>query len=305
MRLISLKEIEGRLDLKAALKLQEDGFVAYSQGRVSSPPVGELEILNPKSHYHVKYAHKADEEFWVLKVAGGPSGKPMSGVMMAFDITTGKPFIVIEDEGYLTNLRTALAGAIAAKYLGPKTIDSIGVLGTGVQARLQVEALKDQYTCRKVFVWGRKPENRERYRHDLGSQGYDVTACNSPGEVAENANLIITTTPSEKPLLNASDIKEGTHITAVGADAPGKQELDVDILTKADILCADSRSQCLDHGELSSAFSKGIIQQNDPVELGEVILEAEKRRQNDSQITVADLTGLGVQDSMIVKSVIQ
>ena len=136
------------------------------------------------------------------------------------------------------------------------------------------------------------------------SKGYNVTVARNVQKVCDNCNLIVTTTPARKFLINTDWIKSGTHITAVGADAEGKQEIDPLVFKKADIRVVDSREQCVDHGETCHAVRKGLVQESDLVELGQVIADASLGRKDDQQITIADLTGVAVQDIQIVKSVL-
>ncbi len=287
----------------------EAGFLAYSSGDAVIPPVGEMLFDDPPGEMHIKYGYIRNQDYAVIKVAGGfyentKRGIPSTdGLMLLFSRQTGQLKAVLLDKGYLTNVRTAAAGAVAAKYLAPKKIETIGVLGAGVQARMQVEALKPLTGCRKVWVWGLDDNETGVYKQDMEGVGFHVQTTLDPEEIAVNANLIITSTPSKKPLLESRWIKPGTHITAMGSDTPEKQELDPAILAAADILVADSISQCLLRGEIFHALEAGAIQKENIRELGTVISVASRRRQTEKQITVADLTGVAVQDIKIAAAV--
>ena len=162
------------------------------------------------------------------------------------------------DEGYLTDIRTAAAGALAAKYFAPKEVHAIGILGTGIQAKLQLQFLQKNTPCKTVWVWGRTPENVKQFKSELDTD-FDIRIANSPSEVAKHCNLIVTTTPSEAILLKAKDILPGTHITAVGSDTSDKQELESEVLQKADIVIADSIPQSKSRGEIYRAVKDGTI----------------------------------------------
>jgi len=177
-------------------------------------------------------------------------------------------------------------------------------LGTGNQSRLQLSLLKNYTDCRKVYLWGRNNESAQQCKIEMEQSGFEVTIVDEPRDVASHANLIITTTASEKPLLMAKDIRPGTHITAMGADRPGKQELDPHIFAKADRCIVDSKSQCLEHGDSHYAVIENIIKEDQLIELGQVIANPAFSRTNDSQITIADLTGVAIQDIQIAKSII-
>jgi ornithine cyclodeaminase len=171
---------------------------------------------------------------------------------------------------------------------------------------MQVEALLPIVDCREVVVWGQSQEELDAYRTAMtAAHGLEIQTTMTSKEIAASCNLIVTSTPSHTPLLRADEIREGTHITAMGSDTVEKQELDPVILNKADLVVADSIEQCRVRGEISHALKAGVLQESDVVELGKVIADPALRRTDDSQITVADLTGVAVQDIQISKVVYQ
>jgi len=299
-----IKEILPQIDLLSEI---EKGFVAYSQKKSVVPPVGEL--LLEKGEVHIKYGYIKNDDYYVIKIASGfyentkYGISSSNGLMLLFKQETGELASILLDEGYLTDVRTAIAGAISAKYLAPKNIKRIGIVGTGTQARLQLRYLKDVSDCRKVLVWGRSLETLKDFKREMGAENFVIQTTLVANEILQNCNLIVTTTPSSKPLLNAENLQSGTHITAIGSDTSHKQELDSDILRKADLVIADSISQCQTRGEIYKAISNNKISENDLIELGNVISGKIKSRTSDEQITVADLTGVAVQDMQIAKAV--
>jgi len=309
MRVVGRASIEEALARIDVLESIAQGFVAYSSDRAVVPPVGELVFEEPPGDVHIKYGYLRGDEFFVIKIASGyyenpklglPSG---NGMMLLFRQRTGEPAAVLLDEGYLTDVRTAAAGALAARHLAPDPVRGIGVLGCGVQARLQAEWLRAVTDCRRISVWGRRAERIDAYREEMAARGFEVQAAADPSEVAASCNLIVTTTPATEPLLNEAAVRPGTHITAVGSDTPAKQELDPAILARADLVVADSRSQCLVRGEIAHAVRAGLLDQQRLVELGEVIAGTAAGRSSGDQITVADLTGVAVQDIQIAAAV--
>jgi ornithine cyclodeaminase len=291
------------------LPLIEEGFVAYSQGRVVVPPVGELVFDHPPGDVHIKYGYIKGDDHYVIKIASGfydnpkvglPSG---NGMMLLFSQKTGELECLLLDEGYLTNLRTAAAGAVAAKYLAPLKVGTVGILGAGVQGRMQLEHLRRVREFKEVLVWGLNNGELEAYRRDMEPLGLSIRTTLAAEEVAAASNLIVTCTPSTRPLLKASWIRPGTHITAVGSDTPEKQELDAAILAKASRIVVDSLSQSEFRGEVFKAVGAGAIGRDRLVELGRVIADEKLRRASDEEITVADLTGVAVQDIQISKAV--
>lgn len=301
-----IKEVVNSIDLSETI---EAGFCSYASGRVVVPPVGELVFDNPPGDTHIKYGYIKDDPFYVIKIASGfydnpsaglPSG---SGLMLVFSQKTGFPRAILLDEGYLTDVRTAVAGQIAARYLAPADITAIGVLGTGTQARMQVEWLSGVTPCKRLHVWGRTAKHAELYKTEMTAKGYDVSIQKTPADVAASSRLIITATPSVTPLLRVTDIRPGTHITAMGSDTSAKQELDPAILQKADLVVADSLSQCRSRGEISKALAAGCLTEEKILELGRVIRSGKPARTSDHQISVADLTGVAVQDIQIATAV--
>ncbi len=301
----TLDQIKGVLRNINAVKAVEDGFIALSEGKAVIPPVGELLFDNPPGDLHIKYGKITGDEYFVIKVATGyfenykldlPSG---TGLMLVFRQKTGELAGILLDEGYLTNLRTAAAGAVAAKYLAPEKVNCIGIYGAGIQGRMQVEVLKELVECNNVMVWGNSENELAVYKEEMEVQGYNVTTTREENEIPEACNLIITATPSRRPLLKADRIKKGTHITAMGSDTQEKQELEAEILKMADIVAADSIIQAESRGEIFKALSGGTIKKEKIVELGNVIKNKALQRADDNQITVADLTGVAVQDIQI------
>lgn len=301
-----IKEVLGNID---TIKSIEEGFAAYSQGKVVVPPIGELIFDNPPGDTHIKYGYIKEDEYFVIKIASGfyenyklnlPSN---SGLMLVFKQKTGELACILLDEGYLTDVRTAAAGAVAAKYLAPKNVHRIGIFGAGIQGRMQLKYLKSIVNCKDVIVWGINREELDSYKNDMETHGYSVHTTLEADDIAASCNLIVTATPSKTPLLQAGQIRKGTHITAMGSDTHEKQELDTGILQKADIVAADSIDQSDSRGEIFKAKEAGVLTNEDIVELGNVIASKELQRTSDDQITVADLTGVAVQDIQISKAV--
>ena len=303
----SIIEIVKKLDL---VPLIQDGFVAYSQGRSVVPPVGELSFKDPPGDVHIKYGYILGDSYYVIKIASGfwknetfgiPNGQ---GMMLLFDQKTGQPKAILLDDATLTDIRTAVAGQICAQQFA-NDVHCIGVLGTGLQARLQVEYLKQVTKCRTVMVWGRNQEKIEQYQLDMEEIGFKVALGESPRQVAQKSNLIITTTASSEPLLFSDDILSGTHITAMGSDTPTKRELGPGLLKSADLVIADSIAQCQERGEIAHALVEGDILNDRIVELGNILSESKPGRTTPEQITVADLTGVAVQDIQIATAVFE
>jgi ornithine cyclodeaminase len=307
--IFNLAQIEKALQQVDVTEAIEEGFVAYSRGEVVVPPVGELVFEDPPGDVHIKYGYIKGDDYFVIKVASGFYGNvdfglpPYDGLMLLFSQKTAQLECILLDECYLTNVRTAAAGAVVAKYLAPSRVERIGVFGAGVQGKMQVQALLPVVECRKVIVWGTSEEELDAYREAMGGLGLKIATTRDGDEIAATCNLIVTATPSHTPLLRADQIRVGTHITAMGSDTQEKNELEPEILGRADLVVADSIVQCQVRGEIFHALEAGVLRDGEAVELGNVISKAELGRRDDSQITVADLTGVAVQDIQVSKAV--
>lgn len=307
--IVPRSQIEKALSDTDVVAWIEEGFVAYSKGRVVVPPVGELLFKDPPGEVHIKYGYIINDDLYVIKIASGfygsGPGEPstQTGLMLVFKQRTGELLAILLDEGLLTHMRTAAAGAIAAKYLAPKKVQRIGIVGAGIQARLQLEGIRHIVACQDVLVWGLTKKESDLYKSDMEPHGFRLQTTQNCEEIAGACNFIITATPSQSPLLSAENIQKGTHITAVGSDTPEKQELDPKILNMADLIVADSIAQCLVRGEIHHALKTGDICADQIIELGHIIAGSSSARTSDDQTTVADLTGVAVQDIQIAKAV--
>jgi len=307
LRMGEIEEALGRID---PLPLMEAGFVAFSEARAVVPPVGELIFDAPPGDSHIKYGFVRGDDVFLVKIANYFPDNPKhgkaadDGVVILFDQRTGALRATLVDHGYLTHVRTAAAGAVAAKYLGPRVVERIGIIGTGAQARHQLLYLKRVTGCRAVSVYGRDREKARAYQIDMRRQGMDVKIAASPRAIAERCNLIVTCTSARQPLLMVDDVRPGTHITAMGSDSGEKQELDPLLLQRADVLAVDSIAHASALGELHHALDRDCVRLQDVRELGRIVRDPSLGRTDDAQITVVDLVGLAVQDIQIAKAVL-
>jgi ornithine cyclodeaminase len=313
---LNLDEIKRLLDTPQLIEEIATGFVLYSEGRVNVPPVGFLHFDDPPGDVHIKYGAVVGGDYYVMKMASGFYNNPelfglppSDGVILVFSQKTGDLKLILLDKCWLTDQRTAAAGAVAAKHLAPKTVHRIGIVGTGVQARLQLEMLRTVVDCKSCLVWGRDSGKVEAMREDLRASeeiqawGLDVQAAKTLDDLMSQCNLIVTTTAATSPLILADQVKRGTHITAMGSDESTKQELEAALLAKADLVVADSISQCSGYGECLHAIQEGLIEEASILELGQVIKDPSIGRTSEDQITVADLTGVAIQDIQIAKMI--
>ena len=310
-RIVSFDEITAALPGLDLVPAMEAAFERYSTGKAIVPPVGELLFTDPPGEVHIKYGYMRGDDYYVVKIASGfpmnaalglPSG---DGMMLLFQRLTGQLAAVLLDRALLTDVRTAAAGAVAAKRCAPSTVGRIGIMGTGVQARLQLRHLAGVVPCKNVLAWGRNGERLAGYRDDMEREGFAVSTTRDAREVAGTCSLIVTATSAVEPILLGADVLAGTHITAVGSDTPDKRELDSALLAKADIVIADSKQQCLERGEIAHALRERAIAPEAIVELGSIVAGYASGRQSDDQITIVDLTGVAVQDAAVATAVFE
>jgi ornithine cyclodeaminase len=282
-------------------------FRADGEGRTAVPAVINLQVPGTRGEFHVKTAWVDGVALIAVKVASGFYDNPArglptgSGLMALFDATTGMPMGLLFDNGFLTDIRTGAAGAVAADCLARRDVDTIGVIGSGVQARHQIACLREVRQFRRVVAWSIDPAGLELYCEEMrDAHGLEAIAASCAEDVCRAADILITATPSRAPMVRAEWLRPGMHITAVGSDTPGKQELDAACLARADIVVVDRLAQCARFGELSHALAAGLMRETDVwAQLGEVVAGRKMGRTSDDQITICDLTGVGFQDTAI------
>jgi len=304
MKIVYEEQLRSLVSEKEALEAVEIAFQALAEGRVIQPPPLGMDLEAVRGEVHVKGAFLEGEEVFAFKVASGfydnPSaGLPTgSGLVLVFDAKTGFPLALFQDNGYLTELRTGAAGALAVKLLAPEEPLVVGLLGAGSQARFQLKAISRVRTLQEVRVWSPIPEEVSAYAEEMAPLlGIPINGAPTPEEAVRGANLVVTVTPSRSPLLQEAWLEEGVTVIAVGSDGPEKQELAVEILGGAGKVVVDSRAQCLRLGETHHAVNAGALSPDGiHGELGEVLLGVRAGREGRERIVV-DLTGVGAQDA--------
>ncbi|WHY59951.1 MULTISPECIES: cyclodeaminase [Bacillaceae] len=292
---------------KEAIAIVEAGFTKLAEDEAVMPPIMRVDLHDQNGEVDVKTAYVKGEDMFAIKVSSGffnndklglPSG---NGLMLLICTQTGLPQAILLDNGYLTEVRTAAAGAIAANYLSRKNIETVGVIGAGSQARYQARALKLVRDFKKILVYSRSEDRSRKYALDMSAElGVEVQVAESAEDLVRNSDTVITTTPAKEPVIKAEWLHSGLHITAMGSDAEHKQELEAEVLARADKLICDTKAQCARLGELHHALDKGVVtNESQVIELGQLTSGKQSGRINDEEITVCDLTGTGVQDTAI------
>ena len=311
--LLTESELRRCVDLADSIPVMERAFTQLAEDRVTLPPPMHLPVQESEGEVHIKTAHIAGAPRYAVKIASGFHGNPQrelpsgSGLMLVFSAETGFLEAILLDNGYLTDVRTAAAGAVAAAHLARRGLKRIGVLGSGSQARYQILALWEVRRFEEVLVHSRNQQNVDSYVEEMASRlDARFRAAPDAESAVRAADLLITATPSPEPLVMADWLRPRLHIRAMGADSLEKQELEPEILARADRVVCDLRSQCRRMGELHHALSQGALANDSQVaELGEVTAGRAPGRQDDVEITVCDLTGVGIQDTAIANFAVE
>lgn len=294
-----------------AIGAVRDALAQAARGKVTMPAPSEMELAGGRGDIHVKGAFLHGSPYFSYKAASGFYDNPRlglpvnAGLVVVFDAGTGFPVAVLLDNGYLTDLRTGAAGAVAAECLALPQIDKVAVLGAGTQARRQLEMLTAVRPPRRVAVWARRPEQAAEYVAEMTERlQVEVTVAAERRDAVDGAAIVITTTPAHEPLIDASWLAPGQHVTAVGADLPEKQEIPAAAFGRVDKIVVDSRAQALVSGDTHHACASGVISAEDiHAELGEIVAGLRPGRETGAEITLADLTGLGAQDAAMANLV--
>lgn len=293
------------LDLDA-VDVIERAFAALATDRVVMPPILSMEIPEAHGEVDVKTAYIPGFDGFAIKVSPGFFDNPkiglpsLNGLMILFSAKTGLVEALLLDNGYLTDVRTAAAGAVAARHLAPAQVETMGVIGTGAQARLQAEAARLVRPFARVLVWGRDGEKAAACAADLAARlGIEARAEADPARLVAESQLVVTTTPARAPVLRADWLHPGLHVTAMGSDQAGKNEVEPAAIARADLYVADRLSQCRMLGELRSAVEAGLMTEEGIPELGAIVAGGVPGRSSEEQVTLCDLTGTGAQDTAI------
>ena len=287
----------------------EDAFKNLALGKTTMPPILRLDIEKYHGESDVKAAYIDGLDSYAIKVASGFFNNPnlglpsSNGLMILLDSKTGVLKSVLLDKGYLTDVRTAIAGAIAAKHLSNPESSNVGIIGAGIQAKMQLEALLLVRNIKTAYIWSRDSKKTNTFVKNMKDKiNIKIIACESPEQTVNLSEILITCTPSKSPIIKSEWLKKGLHITAMGSDAEMKNELDPKIIKDCDYYIPDSQSQTSILGELNHAIKAGLVSAEKKYnELGSVIINPNLGRRNIDDVTVADLTGTGVQDTAIAR----
>ncbi|WGS19254.1 MULTISPECIES: ectoine utilization protein EutC [unclassified Bradyrhizobium] len=308
MKILTERELRQIVPLDlVAVQCIEWAFHSLATKTVTMPPILRLDIREHRGEVDVKTAYVPGLDGFAVKISPGFFNNPRiglpstNGMMVLLSSKTGLMQALLLDNGYLTNVRTAAAGAVAAKYLARKDACVAAILGAGIQARLQLHALTLVRPIRQARIWARNALRAETTARELSVElGFPVTAHPEPIMAVAGSDVIVTTTPADRPILSAAWLEPGQHVTAMGSDAEHKNEVDPNAIARADLYVADSLKQTRLLGELHHAIAASTVPADTSFpELGEIVAGSKMGRLSETQITIVDLTGTGVQDTAI------
>lgn len=301
-------------DLREAVKLDTDAvdcietaFATLAGGHVVMPPILSMGIHEFNGEVDVKTAYVPGIDSFAIKISPGFFDNPKiglpttSGLMILFSAKTGTLETLLLDNGYLTDVRTAAAGAVAARHLAREDASTVAILGAGMQARLQLEALTLVRPITSARLWARDLGKAETVAGELSDRlGLPISAVGSIEETVKGSDIVVTTTPASEPLIGPGMLSAGQHVTAMGSDQEHKNEIAAEVIGACDLYVPDRHSQTERLGELHHAIEQNAVSPSSLFpELGDVIAGKHPGRTSREQITIADLTGTGLQDTAI------
>ena len=303
-------QIISLFEFNAAVQCILEAYIASVQGNVQTGEVVHLAFPDENGDCHVKSGYITGTASYVIKIASGfydnpAKGLPSSnGMMLAFSATTGETLAILRDEGWLTDMRTAIGGALATRALSRANATEVLIIGAGIQAQLQAICLAQLMPDRSFNfnIWARNASAAQVLKTDLNAKGHNAITVSDLDLAISQADIIITTTNSTKPLFADGLVRKGCHVTAIGADCPGKQELPTKLVTTASLLVCDMASQSLNHGEFQNACRSHASLK--VTELGHILSGEKIGRMSDQDITIVDLTGIAAQDIAITQAII-
>ncbi len=293
-----------------AFNIVEQSFAWMAEGKVQMPPIMHISVPQNNGDIDIKSAYVEGLPTLAVKLGSGFFDNPAKGlpssssVMAVMSTETGFCEAILLENGYLTNLRTGMAGAVAAKYLAADSIDAVGIIGAGAQGRFQLECLRLVRDFSKVYIYSRRTEQSEEYAAEMSEKlGVEVIVCDTAEQVVKSSQIVVTTTSTREPVIKEEWLHPGLHITAMGSDVGGKQELTAACLDAADFIACDSMAQCFKMGELQHRKDSAV--EDKVVELGQIVSGKRLFKRHPQDITLCDLTGMGVQDTAIASMAMQ
>ena len=303
--LLDKEQVRGLITLKEVIAVVEEAYKAFSSGQVLQPGYMGIHLPAPRGEIDFKAGYYRGSETISLKASSGGFGENPQvhglptgmGTILLFDARSCA-LVCVMDGSLITGLRTGAAGAVSVRALARRDAGRITSIGNGNQARMQIRAISEVHRIEAVHAWDSSPEASSKFKADLeGELHIPVRVARSKQEAVEQADILITTTRGKGSVVEATWVRPGTHIVAIGTDQQGKQELDPEVFRHAKVV-VDSLEQCVQKGETWHPLDKNIITRDQiHAEIGQVLLGHKPGRENDREITIFDSTGMAIQDN--------
>lgn len=303
--LLQKEEVRRLIAMKEVIATVEEAYKAFNSGQVRQPPYIGIDLPGHSGEIDFKLGYNQGNETISMKASSGgfrnnpenhgvPNGM---GTVLLFDGRHGG-LLCVMDGSLLTGLRTGASGAVSVKALARKDAKMIACIGTGHQARMQIRAIREVMRIEAIHAWSNHAESMARFQDDIQSEcDIPVVLAGSKQQAVEQADILVTTTRGRGSLVEAAWVKPGTHIVAIGSDAPGKQEFEPEVFRGAKVV-VDSIAQCVEKGETQHPIAKGILKRDGiHAEIGEILLGKKPGRESDEEITLFDSTGMAIQDN--------
>ncbi|GAA0732678.1 ornithine cyclodeaminase family protein [Clostridium oceanicum] len=321
IRVLSKEDISSVIEMQQVIDVVEAVYKARSEGMTEIWPTVFYDFISGKADMDIKSGYLKKEKLFGHKTVtwfedNAKKGLPtLMGMISVFDAETGQP-IGIMDASYITGIRTGAAGALGAKYLAKKNSENLLILGVGNQALFQIAAtLKAFPNLRKVQVAAMHIEKAKSFidnineklesKFGINTESVTFKAVENLESAVKDSQIIITVTPSRKPIIKKEWVQKGTHISCIGADMEGKQEIDSKLMSSS-LIFVDDKEHCKQVGEIEIPLKKGMISDKDIAgEIGDLILGKVEGRTSEDQITIFDATGMALLDIAIAKIVLQ
>ena len=303
--LLRKEEVRRLISMQEVIAVVEEAYKAFSSGQVMQPPYIGIDLPGHRGEIDFKLGYNQGNEVISMKASsGGFRNNPQAygvpngmGTVLLFDGRHGGLMCVM-DGSLLTGLRTGASGAVSVKALARKDARTVACIGTDNQARMQVRAIREVMEIQAIHAWSNHVETMTKFKADIeGEFDIPVVMAASKQQAVERADILVTTTRGKGSLVEASSVLPGTHIVAIGTDAPGKQEFEPEVFRGAKVV-VDSTLQCVEKGETQHPIAKGIMTREDiHAEIGEILLGKKPGRESDDEVTIFDSTGMAIQDN--------
>jgi len=299
--LLSEDDVRRLLTMEEALEAVEIGLKKLALDEAENVPRSRCRT----DHAMLHVLPSSAKGLGVLGYKAYVTGKSGTNFQVAlFDGRTGEQLALMQAD-YLGQVRTGAASGVATRVLARPEAATVGLYGTGKQARTQLIAVCKVRAIRRAHVYGRDSERRRRFAEEMSKEcGTEVVPVDRPEAAAEGLDIVITATSSREPVLRSAWVTEGAHLNIVGSNFLGKAELDVEAVRRAGLIVVDSKEQAkIESGDLLPAIEQGLLHWTSVVELGQVLVGAARGRKDAREITLFKSHGIGIEDIAVASRI--